>query len=178
MTKTRPWLNEVAELIEAHIRAAGGEADELTCVDVEWLKGPETLRVFIDKRAGEGDLEPVEHISVDDCAVVNKILFDCPALDQKIDSPYNLEVSSLGLEPPLRLPRHFRCYLGETVKLKLSEPIAASLSYKGQLTAVTETTITIVPAPTKTKAREPGPQDAVTIPLAAIIKARAAYSYS
>lgn len=178
MTKDRPWLNEVVELVNGAIDQAEGGAPALCCVDVEWLAGPETLRVFIDHAPAEGQDEPEEHITVDDCAVVNKILFECPELDQKINSPYNLEVSSLGLEPPLRLPRHFRCYLGETVKLKLSAPLDDGAdtgsknankksSIKGQLTAVTDTTISVTPL-----GSEP-----LTIPLDQILKARAAYSY-
>lgn len=176
MTKDRPWLNEVVDIIATAIEDAAAaqdgssEAVYLSCIDVEWLAGPETLRVYIDRLAQEGENpEEVPHITVDDCAIVNKILFDCPALDQKINTPYNLEVSSLGLEPPLRLPHHFRSYIGDTVKVKLSEPIEGRKSVKGQLTAVTDSDISLAPTAAE--------GEVLTIPLVVILKARAAYAY-
>jgi ribosome maturation factor RimP len=49
--------------------------------------------------------------------------------------PYQLEVSSPGIERPLREPRHFARHVGERVTLKTTEPLNGSRTHRGALVA-------------------------------------------
>jgi ribosome maturation factor RimP len=75
--------------------------------DVEWAGG--TLRVVADRPDG---------ITTDGLAQINRLV--SPILDQHDPVPgrYTLEVSSPGVERPLRRPDHYRRAVGETVIVK------------------------------------------------------------
>ncbi len=101
----RQNLNEIMELVAPIVGGLGYE-----CLDVEWVGDERTLRVYINQTNG---------ITLDDCLVVNKPLADNEALDNLINGPYQLEISSPGIEKPLRLSAHFKEALGQTVRVKL-----------------------------------------------------------
>jgi len=71
------------------------------------------LRVMVDRDGGV-DLEAIA-----DATQAVSPLLDAPPLDSVIAGPYALEVSSPGLERPLRTPAHFARAVGETVSVKL-----------------------------------------------------------
>jgi ribosome maturation factor RimP len=70
------------------------------------------LRVMVDREGG------VDLDAIADATQAVSPLLDAPPLDAVIAGPYALEVSSPGLERPLRTPAHFRGAVGETVKVK------------------------------------------------------------
>jgi ribosome maturation factor RimP len=70
------------------------------------------LRVLVDREGGV-DLEAIA-----DATQAISPLLDAPPLDALIAGPYALEVSSPGLERPLRTPAHFTRAVGETVSVK------------------------------------------------------------
>ena len=94
--------------------------------DVEWTGG--TLRVVLDREGGVG---------TDTLAQVNRLI--SPILDQHDPVPgrYTLEVSSPGVERPLRRLDHFRRAVGEDVVVKTS-PGVEPRRLKGQLQAVAD----------------------------------------
>ncbi len=81
-------------------------------VDVEYVKENDYyfLRVYIDKRGG---------ISLDDCQIVSeKLSTELDRLDP-VEEAYFLEVSSPGLDRPLKTDKDYNRNLGEEVELKL-----------------------------------------------------------
>jgi ribosome maturation factor RimP len=56
---------------------------------------------------------------------------------------YTLEVSSPGIDRPLRTLDHFTRALGEQVKVKTSEPVSESRNFKGELTSANEEAIEV-----------------------------------
>jgi ribosome maturation factor RimP len=54
---------------------------------------------------------------------------------------YTLEVSSPGIDRPLRTLGHFSKAIGEQIKLKTSEPVSESRNFKGELVSVNEEAI-------------------------------------
>jgi ribosome maturation factor RimP len=85
------------------------DASDLELVDVEVRAG--LLRIAVD-RPGGVDMDAIGHVSQSISA----------ALDREDPLPggrYVLEVSSPGLERPLRTPEHFRRFVGATVAVKL-----------------------------------------------------------
>lgn len=93
--------------------------------DIEFLGqvGGRILRVYIDKAATDGAAPA--HVSVDDCSNVSRglnLLLDVE--DIVPGGAYHLEVSSPGLERPLRTARHFERAVGQRVQVKTFEPMA------------------------------------------------------
>ena len=83
--------------------------------DVEYVReGSERfLRVYIDKEGG---------VNIDDCEAVARAID--PILDEKdpIAESYTCEVSSAGLERPLKRPSDFEQFMGSAVLVKLYRP--------------------------------------------------------
>jgi ribosome maturation factor RimP len=72
--------------------------------------GRTLLRVYIDSAAG---------ISVDDCARVSRRVAGLLDVEDPIRGPYDLEVSSPGLDRPLFTPAQFERFVGREVRLRL-----------------------------------------------------------
>ncbi|MDO5675021.1 MAG: ribosome maturation factor RimP [bacterium] len=70
------------------------------------------LRLFIDKQGG---------ITVDDCAGVSREISAYLEVEDCIDHAYVLEVSSPGLERPLKRPQDFTRFAGRKVRIKLRQ---------------------------------------------------------
>jgi ribosome maturation factor RimP len=90
--------------------------DGYELVDVEWARGAGrfTLRVFIDKAGG---------VNVDDCQAVSHVIEPILDVEDFIEPAYDLEVSSPGLDRPLRTPEHFARYAGQRVHVKSFGPV-------------------------------------------------------
>ncbi len=89
-----------------------------------------TLRMLVDRPAGvEGGVD-LDVISTATDALA-------PVLDDLdlVRGPYALEVSSPGLERPLRTPRHFGSALGSVVSIKTYEPVDGARRFRGELVA-------------------------------------------
>lgn len=80
------------------------------------------LRVFIDKPGG---------INVDDCALVSNHLTRLFAVENVAYD--RLEVSSPGLDRPLRSARDFARFAGQTARLKLRVPLEGQRNFVGVL---------------------------------------------
>jgi ribosome maturation factor RimP len=102
-------MQTVVRSVEPVVDALG-----FTLYDVE-LSGSgraRVLRVLVDRPGG---------IDLDGIAAATEAIspaLDRPPLDALLPGPYALEVSSPGLERPLRTPAHFGAVVGETVSVK------------------------------------------------------------
>lgn len=106
--------------IEARVRALAEPlltAEGLELVEVEWVReqGAWLLRLYIDLPGGQ--------VGVDECARASRVLD--PALDVEdfIPHEYSLEVSTPGLERPLRTLAHFQKVKGQKVRVKTYGPL-------------------------------------------------------
>ena len=124
-------------VIDATVAALGYEL-----VEVERAPGG-LLRVTIDHLAVEG--EPERFINVDDCERVTRQLQHVLEVE---GLPYErLEVSSPGLDRPLKSAADFRRFQGEQVEVTLKEPFKGRKRFRGELMAA-ETGWRLVLAPT------------------------------
>lgn len=107
------------------------DANNLELVDVEYVKegGEFFLRIYIDKEDG---------VSLNECELVTRELN--PILDEKdpIKDNYYLEVSSPGLDRPLKKDKDFVRYQGRDVEIKLYKPMNGSKIHEGELVGLTE----------------------------------------
>ena len=124
-------------VIDGTVAALGYEL-----VEVERAPGG-LLRVTIDHPAVEG--EPERFITVDDCERVTRQLQHVLEVE---GLPYErLEVSSPGLDRPLKSAADFRRFQGEQVEVTLKEPFKGRKRFRGELMAA-ETGWRLVLAPT------------------------------
>jgi ribosome maturation factor RimP len=93
---------------------AAQEGLELVDVEMGGPGGRQTLRIFIDKAGG---------ISLEDCTSVSRAVSAALDVEDFIDGTYDLEVSSPGLDRPLRTPEHFEKFKGSKVRVKTFGPI-------------------------------------------------------
>ena len=100
---------------------AAGEGLELVDVELGGAGGRTTLRLYIDRNGG---------VSLDDCTSVSRAVSAALDVEDPIQGAYDLEVSSPGLDRPLRTPEHFENYAGEKVRVKAYGPIAELESRK------------------------------------------------
>lgn len=110
---------DVVKLVETTVNGLGYQL-----VDME-RSGRGMLRVFIDKPEG---------ISVDDCQVVSNQLTRL-FLVENVDYD-RLEVSSPGLDRPLKKEADFVRFTGEKVQLKLRMPLDGRKNFAGVIGAV------------------------------------------
>lgn len=89
-------------------------------VDIEYVKeaGEYYLRIFLDKEGG---------ISLNDCESVSRELSEILDVKDPIKDNYFLEVSSPGLDRPLKKDKDFLRYKGRDIEIKLYKPLNLSL---------------------------------------------------
>ncbi len=99
--------------------------------------GP-VLRIVIDRPApADGSPEPAEEsIGIKDCQRVSEDVSAILDVEDVIDHRYTLEVSSPGLDRPLRDAADYRRFAGRKAKIVLHEPIDGQLHFKGRLRGV------------------------------------------
>lgn len=121
-----PQIDRILAIIEPVCVDAGFEV-----VDVRLLmeQGGWVLRVCIDRPiADDADLSEVSEDRVDlsECEEVSRLLSAALDVDDPIPQAYNLEISSPGIDRPLRTAAHFRRYAGAEVKIQLAVPLATA----------------------------------------------------
>lgn len=115
------------QLLDALSPTAEAQGIEIVTVDIVGSKKAPTIRVYIDCEGGVG---------FDELASAQEWI---NALMDEIDpfpGAYTLEVSSPGIDRPLRTKQHFQRFAGEKVALVLSAPVNSRAKYTGQLVGV------------------------------------------
>ena len=133
-------IERLWSLIEPVCSDAGYELVDmvLTQSQTGWV-----LRVFIDHERDAADESPAavgvvdrSSITFDDCEAVSRELSAVLDVEDPLDHKYNLEVSSPGLDRPLRTLVHFRRHLGYVAKVTLRDGIDGRRNFKGTLKAL------------------------------------------
>lgn len=107
---------------------------EIVTVEVVGSRKAPTIRVYIDTPTG---------VSFDQLssaqAWINQIMDD---LDP-FPGAYTLEVSSPGIDRPLRTPQHFHDHVGETVQVICQAPVNGRSRWKGELQGLEDGNVVI-----------------------------------
>ncbi len=148
MSKYTELVSEIAKPIVSSLG--------LNLVNVEYVKeGSDwVLRVYIENKDGE--------LSIDYCENVSKMLSN--ELDKKnfIKNSYILEVSSPGIERPLKTPEDYNNFTGEKVIIKTYATVDGRKEFMGKLMGLKDDIVII---------KQKGPKGVVKIPLAKIAHA-------
>ncbi len=121
---------QLRELLDPVCTDAGYEL-----VEIEHKVGGtgQTLRIYIDYPSGTE-----KTISFEDCETLSREVSAILDVEDPISSKYSLEVSSPGIDRPLRRPAHFRRFLGSNVKVALINGLEGRRNYKGVLISVAD----------------------------------------
>lgn len=105
-------------------------------VDVEFIKEGTNwfLRVYIDKPGG---------ITIDDCQLVSEEISEKIDEEDPIKQSYFLEVSSPGLDRPLKKESDFKKFRGELIEIKVFKPIDGKKNFEGELIGFKDNKVSI-----------------------------------
>jgi ribosome maturation factor RimP len=124
---------DVETLLRPVVESAGLELVEAAFIREH---GRRILRVTVDRDEPGG-------IDLDTIAEVSGRISRRLDLDDVVSGRYDLEVSSPGVERPLRRPREFRRHTGEKVKVRSVEPVDGSRTHTGMLEQADEDGIVV-----------------------------------
>jgi len=118
----KPTRENIAALIEPVLEREGIELVDMECsrMGSRWL-----IRIYLDREGG---------ITLQDCADMSRLIGDILDVNDIPPGPYNLEISSPGLDRPLTRDADFVRFKGSKVKIRLKEKVEGSRNFKGILT--------------------------------------------
>ena len=116
----------IADIIAPLLQTQGFELVEL---QLQQRKGQWLVRVFADAEGG---------ISLEDCRRLSLEIGQVLDAEELISTSYVLEVSSPGLDRPLRTARDFQRQRQRMVTVFLQSPLMGKIQYTGRVAAVTE----------------------------------------
>ena len=114
-------LRDVAE------RVTSSRGFELVDVEVKRAAGGQFVRLIVDKPGGIG-LDELQSVSEEVSAILD--------VEDPIESSYTLEVSSPGLDRPLKSEADYRRYQGRLARLSSYEPIEGRRHWTGRIVSV------------------------------------------
>lgn len=114
-------LEKLFQMLEPSVSSMGLELVE---IELAGSGRQRVLRLYIDSPDG---------VTVEDCADVSRQVSAVLDVEDPISGHYTLEVSSPGLDRPLVKPADFVRYAGETIKVRLYEPVDGRRKFKGEL---------------------------------------------
>lgn len=86
-----------------------------------------TFRIYMDRT------DSAKSVSVDDCAEVSRVISDYLDTEDMFPFSYNLEVSSPGIDRPVRRWEELENYLGKKVRVKTRQRISGGKKFNGIL---------------------------------------------
>ena len=111
-------------LLDALEPRAAAEGIEIVTIEIVGAKKAPTIRVYIDTDHGVG---------FDELSNAQAWMGDLMDEIDPFPGAYTLEVSSPGIDRPLRTPEHFERFAGEKCVIKTVKPIDGRSSYSGEL---------------------------------------------
>jgi ribosome maturation factor RimP len=109
------------EIVDIELRREGGRAGRV-------------LRLYLDKPGGP-NMEDLSRMSRELSSLLDELDF--------IEGAYTLEVSSPGINRPLKRPEHFRRFIGKTVRVRTRDLVEGRRSFLGPLLEVTDDRIAL-----------------------------------
>jgi ribosome maturation factor RimP len=115
----------------------------LEIFDVQFRReaGGMMLRIQIDRPGPAATAE--DSVSVDDCARVSRDVSAILDVEDVVPSAYTLEVSSPGLDRPLRHADDYRRFAGRRAKVVMREPVDGQRFFRGTLAGVEDGRVVI-----------------------------------
>jgi ribosome maturation factor RimP len=129
-------LGRVAEAVGAIARrVTAARGLQLVDVEVKRERGGQFVRLYVDKEGGIG-LDELQGVSEEVSAILDA--------EDPIESTYTLEVSSPGLDRPLRGEADYRRFAGRLARLASYEPVEGRRHWLGRLASVDDGVVSVV----------------------------------
>ena len=121
MTVSQEIMDRVKAVADSILRS-----EDMELVEVEYRREPVgwVLRLTIDKKGG---------VTLDDCTRISQEMGRSLDIEDLISNPYHLEISSPGLDRPLKNERDFIRFSERHIRVKTIDPIGKQKSFKGKL---------------------------------------------
>ena len=147
-------LLRVKEIVDPIIRS-----EDMELVEIEYRREHRgrVLRLFIDREGG---------VTLDDCASISREVDRNLEVEGIPSGAYTLEVSSPGLNRPLKKEADFHRFRNRRIKVKTASPIEHRRTFRGRLLGCHDGRVEIE-----------GENRVVRIPLAEIVKANLEYEF-
>jgi ribosome maturation factor RimP len=125
-------VEKVKELLQPIL-----EEGNFELVDIEFVREPVgwVLRIYADRPKGG--------ITISDCQWISERIGTVLDVEDVIPHSYNLEVSSPGLDRPLKSQKDFERHKGIVVKIKTTEPLDNQRNFKGEVVSTSKEGVTI-----------------------------------
>ncbi len=106
-------------------------------VDVQWVVeyGRQILRLFVDREGG---------VTLDHCSSLSREIGTHLDVQDFMPEQYSLEVSSPGVDRPLRKKKDFERFLGSQIRVQTQLPIEGRSRYKGKLEKLENNNILVI----------------------------------
>lgn len=121
---------KLREIVAEHVNRAGAHLIDLV---VRGERGTRVVEVFIDSETG---------VTSDTCSAVSRAVGNAIDVSHEIEGVYRLDVSSPGINRPLKYPWQYKKHIGRHVQVKL-QPGQEPDEQTGKLLAVDDSGITI-----------------------------------
>jgi ribosome maturation factor RimP len=134
-----PDVVEQVRAVAARVAAGHG----LDIFDVQFRREASgmVLRVRIDRPGPAASAE--DSVSVEDCAAVSRDLSAVLDVEDIVPTAYTLEVSSPGLDRPLRGADDYQRFAGRQAKLVMREAVDGQTFFRGRLGGVEDGQVVI-----------------------------------
>ena len=123
---------KVKEIIEPVIKGLGVALEDM---ELRKMGRRVFLRVIIDKEGG---------VTIDNCEQVSREIEAQLDVEDPIPYPYTLEVSSPGLDRPLKTPGDFKRFCGKTVRIVTSAPVENQTFFIGEIIEAGDAEVTLL----------------------------------
>lgn len=127
-------------------RVTADRGFELVDVELKRAAGGQLVRLYVDRPGGIG-LDDLQSVSEEVSAILDA--------EDPIEGHYTLEVSSPGLDRPLRGEDDYRRFVGKLAKLSSYEPVEGRRHWTGRIVACDDGIVTLDLVGEKASARVP-----------------------
>ncbi len=130
-------MGKVAETVTDYVLPIA-HSEDLNLIEVEFLKEGSDwiLRIFLENKDGD--------LTIEECEKVSRALSAILDEEDPIDKSYILEVSSPGIERPLKTEEDFERFQGELISVKTFKKINGKKDFTGTLKNFEEEKITLI----------------------------------
>ncbi|MBM4113572.1 MAG: ribosome maturation factor RimP [Phycisphaerae bacterium] len=130
-TRVQQPLEQIRAIAE---RVAASRGLEIWDIQSRREASGHVVRVFIDRPGPAATAE--ESVSIEDCEQVNREMSTILDVEDPLPFAYTLEVSSPGLDRPLRDANDYRRFAGRWAKVVVSEAVDNQKAFEGRLEGV------------------------------------------
>lgn len=124
-------MTPLERIREIAARVAGGHGLDIDEVVIRREGKQQILRVILDRPGPAAT--PEESVSISDCERVSQELSTILDVEDLLPDTYTLEVSSPGLDRPLKNIEDYRRFSGRLAKIVTREPINRQTAFAGRL---------------------------------------------